>query len=245
MDKYPEDDSLVAQYAQAAEDMIESHLGYSPVKKEYLTRRYGDDGFLFELAALPLIELTYADVNGNELDAGLFRVKSRNYLELDFGRGRFCKDSLYTFKYTAGYEVKTFRALSEESENADPLEENQEGGEEAESGTETLPDPLKATSAAAPAAVLEDGLTEDSADAGGEEEEEKPDPDSIAVNKVPAKIRTAALQIASLLWESAGGNLAVSSTSYADSGSRTFSNYSAERILKDLEPYRLASGGNF
>lgn len=216
MAKYPEDDTLVAQYAASAEEMIENYLGYSPEKKDYQTRRYGDDGFLFELEAIPLAELTYADVNGNALDVSDFRIKSRNYLEFNFGKNRFCKDSLYTFRYTAGYEVKTLgEQIAEEEENGAP----DKSGNPEES------------------AEAEEGISE--------EKKEEQSLDSITVNKVPAKIRTAALQIASLIWESSGGNIAVSSTSYADSGSRTFNNYSAERILKDLEPYRLAKGGDF
>ena len=62
---------------------------------------------------------------------------------------------------------------------------------------------------------------------------------------VPQKIKSVALQIGSLIWESAGGNLAVSSTSFADGGGRTFNNYKADRFLEDLKDYKLAQGGNF
>ena len=63
--------------------------------------------------------------------------------------------------------------------------------------------------------------------------------------EVPQKIRTVALQIASLMWESAGGNIAVSSTTFADTGSRQFNNFTADRFLKELEPYRKGKGGDF
>lgn len=56
---------------------------------------------------------------------------------------------------------------------------------------------------------------------------------------VPEEIKTETLRIASLLWESASGNLAVSSTSFADTGSRVFNNFSPDRFLKNLETYRL------
>lgn len=55
---------------------------------------------------------------------------------------------------------------------------------------------------------------------------------------VPEIIKTTALQIASLFWESAGGNLAVSSTSFADTGSRVFNNFTADRFLKQIAHYK-------
>jgi hypothetical protein len=55
---------------------------------------------------------------------------------------------------------------------------------------------------------------------------------------VPEVIKTTALQIASLIWESGGGNLAVSSTSFADTGSRVFNNFTADRFLKQIAQYR-------
>lgn len=57
-------------------------------------------------------------------------------------------------------------------------------------------------------------------------------------SSVPSLIKTTALQIASLLWESAGGNLAVSSTSFADTGSRVFNNFTADRFLKQIAKYK-------
>lgn len=55
---------------------------------------------------------------------------------------------------------------------------------------------------------------------------------------VPEIIKTTTLQIASLLWESAGGNLAVSSTSFADTGSRVFNNFTSDRFLKQIAKYK-------
>lgn len=55
---------------------------------------------------------------------------------------------------------------------------------------------------------------------------------------VPKLIKTTALQIASLFWESAGGNLAVSSTSFADTGSRVFNNFKSDRFLEQIEKYK-------
>ena len=56
---------------------------------------------------------------------------------------------------------------------------------------------------------------------------------------VPEVIKVTALQLACLLWESAGGNLAVSSTSFADTGSRVFNNFTADRFLKQIENYKM------
>jgi len=57
-------------------------------------------------------------------------------------------------------------------------------------------------------------------------------------NVVPDIIKTTALQIASLFWESAGGNLAVSSTSFADTGNRVFNNFKMDRFLEQIEKYK-------
>ena len=56
---------------------------------------------------------------------------------------------------------------------------------------------------------------------------------------VPEKIVTVTLQLASLYWESAGGNIAVSSTSFADSGTRVFNNFQEERLLKEVNEWRI------
>ena len=56
---------------------------------------------------------------------------------------------------------------------------------------------------------------------------------------VPRKIVTAAHQIADLYWESAGGNLAVSSTSFADQGTRVFNNFSESRFLDQINEWRI------
>ena len=55
---------------------------------------------------------------------------------------------------------------------------------------------------------------------------------------VPYIIKQTALQIASLFWESAGGNLAVSSQSFADTGSRVFNNFKADRFLEQIAEYK-------
>lgn len=59
------------------------------------------------------------------------------------------------------------------------------------------------------------------------------------ISTVPTAIKTTALQIASLLWESSGGNLAVSSTSFAEFGSRVYNNFTPDRFLKNIDKYRI------
>lgn len=56
---------------------------------------------------------------------------------------------------------------------------------------------------------------------------------------VPLKIVTTALQLASLYQESAGGNLAVSSTSFADQGTRVFNNFHEDRFLTQINEWRI------
>lgn len=57
--------------------------------------------------------------------------------------------------------------------------------------------------------------------------------------QVPQQIKTVALQIASLLWESAGGNLAVTSTSYGDMGGRSFQSFKPDRFLETISFYKM------
>lgn len=165
VNRYPEDATLVTQHALAAEKIIRQYLGYNPELAEYTTKCYGDDGYLFELEAFPLVELKTAEVNGNALDTSLFRAKGRNYIEYGYGKSPFAADSLYSFTYTAGWE------------------------------------------------------------------------------EVPADIVDCGLRIASLLWESEQGNIAVTSVSYGDAGGRSFQNLNPDRILKDIESYRILTIG--
>lgn len=59
------------------------------------------------------------------------------------------------------------------------------------------------------------------------------------LDPVPGKVVTTALQLASLYWESAGGNLAVSSTSFADEGTRVFNNFHEDRFLDQINEWRI------
>lgn len=66
---------------------------------------------------------------------------------------------------------------------------------------------------------------------------------SAGFKEVPKEIKNVALRIASVLWESEGGNLAVSSTSFADNGSRVFNNYKIERFLEEIASYQIQNLG--
>ncbi len=59
------------------------------------------------------------------------------------------------------------------------------------------------------------------------------------LDPVPEKIVLTALQLAALYWESAGGNLAVSSTSFADTGTRVFNNFKEDRFLEQVNVWRI------
>lgn len=56
---------------------------------------------------------------------------------------------------------------------------------------------------------------------------------------VPRDILEAALKLATLSWEAAGGNIAVTSTSFADTGTRSFNNFSPDRILNEINGWRI------
>lgn len=161
INKYPDDETLAQIYVDSAIEAINRYLGYDVELKEYETISYGDNGNLFSLEAYPLVKLISVKENNIELDTSLFRIKNKNYLEYNFGKGVFSKDNLYKISYTAGFE------------------------------------------------------------------------------NVPKEIKIVALKVASVLWESEGGNLAVSSTSFADNGSRVFNNFKTERFLQELDSYKI------
>lgn len=165
INKYPDDETLAQVYVDAAIEAINRYLGYNVEVQDYETIAFGDNGTLFELEAYPLKELKSVKKDETSLDVSLFRIKSKNYLEYNYGRGIFSKDNLYTITYSAGFE------------------------------------------------------------------------------EVPKEIKNVALRIASVLWESEGGNLAVSSTSFADNGSRVFNNFKIERFLEEISSYRLQNLG--
>lgn len=62
---------------------------------------------------------------------------------------------------------------------------------------------------------------------------------------IPPLIKMTTLQIASLMLESTQGNIATASTTFADIGSRVFNDFNLDRLLKQIEPYRLYQGDNW
>ena len=161
-DKFPSDETLLQNYCDTAEQIIEEYLGYCPELKSYETVERGIGSMYFALEAKPIAELTAASANSSEIElANIKAIKNTNYIAFDDG-SKFLCGVKYSVSYKAGYET------------------------------------------------------------------------------VPAQIVTTGLQIASLLWESSGGNLAVTSTSFADSGSRTFQSFKPDRFLDKISLYRMA-----
>ena len=159
-DKFPNDDTLLAGYCEAAEQIVARYLGYSPELREYDTTELGIGAKCLALEAMPIVEVFSVAADGAEIEVEKIRVvKNRNYIAFT-NNARFFDGVTYRVTYAAGYET------------------------------------------------------------------------------VPAQIVTAALQIASLLWESAGGNLAVTSTSFADIGSRTFQSFKPDRFLDQIASYK-------
>ncbi len=160
-DKYSDDESMLQNYCDSAEKIIEDYLGYSPESREYTTEARGIGSKFFPLEAKPVTEVSAVAADGESIDLSLIKiVKGTHYIALD-DDSFFRSKVKYSVTYRAGYET------------------------------------------------------------------------------VPAPIVTAALQIASLLWESAGGHLAVTSQSFADMGGRTFQSFKPDRFLETLKDYRL------
>ena len=162
-DKFPSDESLLQNYCDSAEKIIEDYLGYSPESQNYETSARGINSHFFPLEAKPVTEIASVTQDGETVDLSQIRVvKNTNYIAFD-DDSKFLDGVKYTVNYTAGFST------------------------------------------------------------------------------VPAPIVTAALQIASLLWESAGGNVSVTSTSYLDSASRTFQSFKPDRFLEpNIGKYKLA-----
>ena len=160
-DKFPSDETLLQNYCDSAEKIIEDYLGYCPESKEYTTKIRGFNSKALPLEAKPISSVSEISADGESIDIlNIQIIKNTNYIEFA-DNSTFLSSVTYDVTYTAGYST------------------------------------------------------------------------------VPAPIVTAALQIASLLWESAGGNLAVTSTSFIDSGSRTFQSFKPDRFLDTISIYKM------
>lgn len=159
--KVPDDDTLLQNYCDAAEQIIEEFLGYSPESATYTTEAYGLDSKYFALEAKPITAISAITIDGESGVTTDFKiVKNSNYIAFD-DESLFDSGVKYSVTYTAGYST------------------------------------------------------------------------------VPAPIVTAGLQIASLLSESEGGNVAVTSTSFLDSASRTYQSFKPDRFLDPISKYKL------
>lgn len=206
-----ENDTRPLSYCKSAEEMVENFLGYSPEEKEYTSTIKGDGGYLLPLEAFPVSSITSFIVDGVEHNVEEIEVtsKKRNYVEFVDG-SRFLRGQRYKLTYKAGYpNVSTVHFVYSED------------------GITFYSDVQMQH-----AIELPEGITPEATEVAHQFKY------TTTVSTVPEIIKITALQIASLFWESAGGNLAVSSTSFADTGSRVFNNFKADRFLEQLENYR-------
>lgn len=206
-----EEDTSTQSYCDSAMDYVTKYLKYDPEGKEYTTKFRGDNGLTAPLEAMPVMEITSFKIDGVSKDVALIEVTKENYIEFVDGLTLFSKNSKYEITYKAGYfpEEKTVFVYSEDGEK------------------------FYKDSAMEHEATIPEGITPELVE--GEEIKYKY---VLYVTTVPAIIRLTTLQIASLFWESAGGNLAVSSTSFADTGSRVFNNFKADRFLEQIQSYK-------
>lgn len=212
MSKYPEEgDTKPESYCKSAMEMVENFLGYDPSEKTYTTKIKGKGQKLACLEAFPINEITSFKIDGVSHDVSEIDIsnKKRNYVEFE-NESVFQHGSKYEFEYKAGYsdEETTHIVYSEDGET---FYSDSEMTKEVE---------------------IPEGITPE------ETEVENQYKYITLKSTVPEIIKTTALQIASLFWESAGGNLAVSSTSFADSGSRVFNNFKADRFLEQIAAYQ-------
>lgn len=212
--KFPKDgDTLPQTYVDGALEKVRKYLGYDPEGATHTDKLRGDDGYYLTLKAMPVNEITGFKINGMSCDPTLLQVvdEDRSYIEYADGISMFSSGEVYEITYKAGYDpiVSDHFVYSDDGEK---FYIDSDMTIEADIPDDVVPELVQ-----------------------GETDKYKY---TTSVSTVPALIRTVALQIGSLLWESAGGNLAVSSTSFADTGSRVFNNFEADRYLKSIDDYR-------
>lgn len=211
--KFPKDgDTLPQTYVDGALEKVRKYLGYDPEGATRTEKLRGDDGYYLTLKAMPVIEITGFKINGVSHDPSLLQVvdEDRSYIEYADGISMFSSGEVYEITYKAGW----FPLVTEHyvySSDGEHFFEDEDMTIEAVIPEGVIPVP---------------------------ENETDRYKWTTSVPTVPALIRTVALQIGSLLWESAGGNLAVSSTSFSDTGTRVFNNYQADRYLDAISEYK-------
>lgn len=212
MSKYPaEGDTKPESYCKSAMEMVENFLGYDPVGKTYTTVIKGKGVRLACLEAYPITEITSFKIDGVDHEVTELEIPNskRNYIQ-------FADDSL--FKHGSKYEI-TYKA-GYQDDNTDYIVYSEDG--------ETFYSDSEMTHEV----VIPEGVTPEATEVTHQFKY------TVTKSTVPELIKNTALQIASLFWESAGGNLAVSSTSFADTGSRVFNNFKADRFLEQIAAYQ-------
>lgn len=209
--KYLDEEDISAQeYCDAGMDYVAKYLKYEPEGKEYTTKFRGDNGLTAPLEAMPIMEITSFKVDGESKNVDLLDIVKDNYIEFVDG-SMFEKNRKYEITYKAGYfPVEVVHIIY--SADGEHFYSDSAMQHEVEIPSGIVPEST--------------GITENQYKY------------ETIKHTVPPIIRLTTLQIASLFWESAGGNLAVSSTSFADTGSRVFNNFKADRFLEQITAYK-------
>lgn len=208
--KYPEEgDEKPLSYCKSAIEVIHDFLGYDPEQQEYTTVIRGDGGVYASLYAFPITEIVSFKIDGIDQPITRIEVSNKNLIRFE-DDARFLAGHKYEITYKAGYKsIETVVNVY----SAD--------------GITFFKDANFTEEAAIP-----EGVTPEAT------ENENEYSYSTFISTVPEVIKTTAKQIGSLFWESAGGNLAVNSTSFADTGTRVFNNFTADRFLNQIVSYK-------
>jgi hypothetical protein len=166
-----EDDTLIQNYIDSAENIVNNYLGYSPTLHNYTYFCLGNGTHELQLRARPINALITVEINDALLsDSDLYFPNDSEFI---YYNKVFPLDSKIKVEYTAGY-----------------------------------------------GAVIDD-------DAGNG-------------MFLPQIIKMTVLRIASILQTESSGNVGVTSKSFADSGTRTFTNYTNfDKFLLPLSSYKL------
>lgn len=103
---YPEDDTELERYAQAAQKIIETFIGYNPEQSQETENYRGTGYYQMGLKRAHITEIQSVTMNGEGLDLSNIAVSAdsedSNYIEYTDGTV-FTKGVLYTVTYTAGW----------------------------------------------------------------------------------------------------------------------------------------------
>lgn len=208
--KYPEDgDKKPESYCKSAIEVVQEYLGYDPEEKQYTTKIRGDGGVFAILDAFPITEIISFKIDGNDEPITRIEIGNKNLIRFE-DDALFLAGHKYEITYKAGYKaIET--VITVYSEDGETFFIDSELSEEA---------------------AIPEGITPEETETPNEYKY------STFVSTVPEVIKTTAKQIGTLFWESAGGNLAVNSTSFADTGTRVFNNFKSDRFLDQIVAYK-------